>query len=63
MKSPVEMNSLLSKLFCYITWFVILLLLLIRRDSGQLAMEACTSNSVASMKQWLLMVSKLQAQT
>ena len=23
MKSPVEQNSLLSKLFCYITWFVI----------------------------------------
>ena len=23
MKSPVELNSLLSKLFCYITWFVI----------------------------------------
>ena len=56
MKSPVEMNSLLSKLFCYITWFVILLLLLIRRDSGQLAKEAFTSSSVASLKQWLLMV-------
>ena len=23
MKSPVELNSLLSKFFCYITWFVI----------------------------------------
>ena len=23
MKSPVELNSLLSKLFCFITWFVI----------------------------------------
>ena len=22
MKSPVELNSLLSKFFCYITWFV-----------------------------------------
>ena len=23
MKSPVELNSLFSKFFCYITWFVI----------------------------------------
>ena len=23
MKSPVELNSLFSKLFCYVTWFVI----------------------------------------
>ena len=23
MKSPVELNSLLSKFFCYVTWFVI----------------------------------------
>ena len=23
MKTPVELNSLLSKFFCYITWFVI----------------------------------------
>ena len=39
MKSPVEMNSLLSKFFCYITW---LLYQLIRRDTGRLANEAFT---------------------
>ena len=33
MKSPVELNSLLSKFFCYITW---LLYQLIRRDTGRL---------------------------
>ena len=37
MKSPVELNSLLSKFFCYITW---LLYQLTRRDTGQLANEA-----------------------
>ena len=50
MKSPLELNSLLSKFFCYITW---LLYQLIRRDSGRLAHEAFTSNAIVSSKQWL----------
>ena len=50
MESPVELNSLLSKLFCYITWFIIHL---IRPDSGRLANEAFTTNPIASSKQWL----------
>ena len=45
MKSPVELNSLLSKFFCYITWFVIPLL--------DYANEAFTSNPIASSKQKL----------
>ena len=39
MKSPMELNSLLSKFFYYITW---LLYQLIRRDTGRLANEAFT---------------------
>ena len=50
MKSPVELNSLLSKFFCYITW---LLYQLIRRDTGRLANEALTSNPIVSSKQQL----------
>ena len=50
MKSPVELNSLLSKFFCYITW---LLYQLIRRDTGQLANETFTSNPIVSWKQWI----------
>ena len=49
MKSPMELNSLLSK-------FVIspgLLYHLIRRDSGRLANEAFSSNPIVSSKQWL----------
>ena len=48
MKSPVELNSLLSKFFCYITW---LLYQLIRRDTGRFANEALTSNPIVSSKQ------------
>ena len=47
MKSPVELNSLLSKFFCYITW---LLYQLIRRDTGRFANEALTSNPIVSSK-------------
>ena len=50
MKSPVQLNSLLSKFFCYITW---LLYQLIRRESGRLAHEAFTSNPIFSSKQYL----------
>ena len=50
MKSPVELNSLLSKFFCYITC---LLYQLIRRDTGRLANEAFTSNPIVSLKQKL----------
>ena len=50
MKSPVKLNSLLLKLFCYITW---LLYHLIRRDTGRLTNEAFTSNSFISSKQLL----------
>ena len=45
MKSPVELNSLLSNFFCYITW---LLYQLIRRDTGRLANEAFPSNPIVS---------------
>ena len=48
MKSLVELNSLLSKFFCYITW---LLYHLIRRDIGRLTNEAFTSNPIVSSKQ------------
>ena len=48
MKSSVELNSLLSKLFCYITWFVNHL---IRRNTGRLVNEAFTSNPIVSSKQ------------
>ena len=41
MKILVELNQLLSKFFCYITWF---LYQLIRRDTARLANEAFTSN-------------------
>ena len=50
MKSPVELNSLLSKFFCYITWS---LYQLIRRDTARLANEAFTSNPIVSSKQEL----------
>ena len=50
MKSPVELNSLLSKFFCYITW---LLYQLIRCDTGRLANEAFTSNPNVSSKRKL----------
>ena len=50
MKSPVELNSLSSKFFCYITW---LLYQLIRRDSERLVNEAFTSNTIVSWKQQL----------
>ena len=48
MKSLMELNSLLSKFFCYITW---LLCQLIRRNTGQLANEVFTSNPIVSLKQ------------
>ena len=47
-KNPVELNSLLSKFFCYITW---LLYHLMRRDIGWLTNEAFTSNPIVSSKQ------------
>ena len=50
MKSPVELNSLLSEFFCYITW---LLYKLIRRDTGRLSNKAFTSNPIVSLKQKL----------
>ena len=50
MKSPVELNSLLPKFFCYITW---LLYHLIRRDIGRLTNEVFTSNPIVSSKQLL----------
>ena len=50
MKSPVELNSLLSKFFYYITW---LLYQLIRCGTGQLANEVFTSNPIVSLKQKL----------
>ena len=50
MKCSVELNSLLSKFFCYITW---LLYQLIRRDTGRLANEAFTWNPIVSLKQKL----------
>ena len=48
MKSPVELNSLFSKFFCYITWFVYHLT---RCDNERLANEAFTSNPIVSSKQ------------
>ena len=48
MESPVELNRLLSRFFCYITW---LLYQLIRSDTGRLANEAFTSNLIVSSKQ------------
>ena len=48
MKSLMELNSLLSKFFCYITW---LLCQLIRRNTGRLANEVFTSNPIVSLKQ------------
>ena len=50
MKSPVELNSLLSKFFCLSPGS---LHHLIRRDSGRLANEAFTSNPIISSKQSL----------
>ena len=50
MKSPVELNSLFSKLFFYITG---LFYHLISRDSGRLANEAFTSNAIVSVKEYL----------
>ena len=54
MKSPVELNSLFSKFFCYsyhlvcyITWH------LIRCNSGWLANEGFTSNTIVYLKQYL----------
>ena len=49
MKSPLELNSLLSKLF----FSPGLLYHLIRRDTGRLANEAFTSNFIVSSRQWL----------
>ena len=48
MESPLELNSLLSKFFFYITWF---LYQLIRGDTGRLANEALTLNPIVSSKQ------------
>ena len=50
MKSSVELNSLLSKFFYYITW---LLYQLIRCDTGRVANEAFTSNPFVYSKQQL----------
>ena len=50
MKNPVELNSLLSKFFCYITR---LPYELVKRDTGRLANEAITSNPIVSSKQKL----------
>ena len=41
MKSPMELNSLLSKFFCYITWLVI-------------SPEAFTSSPIVFSKHWLI---------
>ena len=41
MKSPVELNRLLLKFFCYATWFM-------RDDTGGLAYEAYLSNPTVS---------------
>ena len=49
-KSPVELNSLLSKFFSFITC---LLYQLIRRDTGRHANEAFTSNPIVSSMQYL----------
>ena len=48
MKSPLELNSLLSKLFCSPG----LLYHLIRRDTGRLANEVFMSNLIVSSRQW-----------
>ena len=48
MKSPVELNNLLSKFFRYVTWS---LYQLIRPDTGRLANETSTSNPIVSSKQ------------
>ena len=48
MKSPVKLNGLLSKFFCYITCFVNHL---IRRDTRRLTNEVFTSNPIVSWKQ------------
>ena len=45
-----DLNTLLSKFFCYVTW---LLYQLIRCDTGRLAKEVFTSNSIVSSKQYL----------
>ena len=50
MKTPVELNSLLSNFFCYTPG---LLYHLIRRDYGRLANEAFTSICIVSFKQKL----------
>ena len=47
MKSPVELNSLFWRSLCYTPG---LLYQLIRSDTGQLAKEAFTSNSIVSSK-------------
>ena len=48
MKSPLELNGVLSKFFCFITW---LLYQLIRRNTGRLANKVFTSNPTVSSKQ------------
>ena len=50
MKSPVELNSLYQNSFLMSPG---LLYHLIRRESGRLANEAFTSNSIVSLRQWL----------
>ena len=44
MKSPVELNNLLLKFCCYVTW-------LMRGNSGSLANEAYLSKSIVSLIQ------------
>ena len=51
MKSPMELNSLLSNSFVISPG---LLYHLIRRDSAQLANEAFTSSPIVSSKHWLI---------
>ena len=45
-----DLNTLLSKFFCYVTW---LLYQLIRSDTGRLANETFTSSPIVSFKQYL----------
>ena len=45
-----DLNTLLSKFFCYVTW---LLYQLIRSDTGRLANEAFMSSPIVSFKQYL----------